>query len=139
MVHEEPCRGSIVVVDDDPVLRQLLDDMLRSEGYCTTLVADGAEVGTAVRDTNPDLIILDLWLERPDSGWQILRALHNNLATRNLPVILYSAHIVTLSELKSTYPEAQYAFITKPFDTDKLLALVQQLLQQSSATRNKRK
>ncbi len=132
MPQWEQCRGSIVVVDDDPVLRLLLDDMLRGEGYCTTLVADGGVVSTVIRDVNPDLVILDLWLERPDSGWRILRELHSNLGTRNLPVILYSAHVITLAELKQTYPEARYEFITKPFDTNTLLALVQELLDQST-------
>jgi DNA-binding response OmpR family regulator len=77
----------VLIVEDDPAARQLMDRFLRREGYQTVLAADGVEgLGQAMAQT-PDLVMLDLAMPRMD-GLRLLRTLRDIDTLRGVPVII---------------------------------------------------
>ena len=77
----------ILVVDDDPNIRQLLQDYLRSMGYGATAVENGVQMKQVINTSHVDLVVLDLMLEGED-GLDITRDLRRE---RGVPVIILSA------------------------------------------------
>jgi len=77
----------VLIVEDDPAARQLMDRFFRREGYQTALAADGVEgLGRAMART-PDLVVLDLAMPRMD-GLRLLRTLRDIDTLRSVPVIV---------------------------------------------------
>jgi DNA-binding response OmpR family regulator len=114
----------IAVVDDDPDFQALLVEIFDDEGYA---VAQHTEADTglpALRRTAPDLIVLDLRLERPTSGWELLRRLRAEPDFRTTPIIVCSADEPFLARHLHELHDQGCAALPKPFDLDHLLALV---------------
>ena len=120
----------LAVVDDDDDLRELLDELFRQEGYRTLQVPDSAGAQAAIRQAQPDVIFLDLWLERQDSGLALLDQLRADPATRHLPVIVCSAITQSLHVQAARVEERGCLVVAKPFDLEDLLAAVRQALSQ---------
>jgi DNA-binding response OmpR family regulator len=108
---------TVLVVEDDPAILDLLDDALREEGYRVRRAVDGVEALEAVREEPPDLVVADVHMPRLDGG-QVVRRLRE----WNLPVILLSAD-------PNWARTPGVAFIQKPFDLDHLLTVVRRLLE----------
>jgi DNA-binding response OmpR family regulator len=114
----------IAVVDDDPDFQALLAEIFDDEGYA---VAQHAEADTglpALRRAAPDLIVLDLRLERPTSGWALLRRLRAEPDFRTTPIIVCSADRGFLAQHAHELRDQGCAILPKPLDLDHLLALV---------------
>src|SRR5215213_8661873 len=92
---EESTRVVILVVEDDPRVRELLVDVLSNEGYDVISAANGDEALTTIGTIWPALITLDLDLPGI-SGAVILQALRQRDETRGLPVVIVSANMVLL-------------------------------------------
>lgn len=122
----------IVVVDDDADVRTMVDAVLTEAGYRTLLIAHGGDAVPVIRQHQPALVILDLWMERIDSGVDILHTLHVDPTTRAIPVIVASAHPFLRPELAGLLDAPQYVFVQKPFPLDDLLQLIARLLTHSS-------
>ncbi len=118
----------IVVVDDDEDIHSVLDLALQEAGYRTRLLGQGAEAAPIIRQAQPALVILDLWMEHIDSGVAILHTLHADPTTRTIPVIVASAHPFMRPELADLLREPQYVFVQKPFPLDTLLQTIAALL-----------
>ncbi len=88
-----------------------------------------------IRDMQPALVIQDIWMERIDSGVRLLHALHENDATRALPVIVCSAHPFMRPELADLLREPHYVFLQKPFSLNDLLSTIATMLRSSVANR----
>ena len=115
------CR--ILVVEDDPTLRLVLQDNLQSEGYQVDAAADGV---SAVRNTQrmtPDLIVLDLTLPDCD-GFELLPVLRQ---TGQVLIIVLTARTQQAEKVKGLALGAD-DYITKPFDPEELLARVRAVL-----------
>ncbi|GAB4471811.1 MAG: hypothetical protein Kow00124_09290 [Anaerolineae bacterium] len=80
----------ILIVDDDDDAREILDTILSSIGYSTRAAGGGQEALTLIRDTLPNLILLDLMMPRM-SGFEVLSRLQGDPRTRRIPVIVVSA------------------------------------------------
>lgn len=80
----------ILIVNDDPQVLTLFSLLLRGEGYHTALYRQGTGAYTLIRQIQPTLVILDIAMERPDAGWQLLDELRRDPATQQLPVLIYS-------------------------------------------------
>lgn len=113
----------ILVADDDPAILDALALILEDGGYEVKTTTDGATLRN-IQQLAPDLLLLDIWL----SGWNgkdICVSLKSDEQTRQIPIILFSAN-------KETKRIAQEAgaddFITKPFDLDNLLTVVERYL-----------
>ena len=126
MAHE-----SILAVEDDEDILQLLKYNLTKEGYRVTGVTSGEEGLQIARSSAPDLILLDLMLPGVD-GLEVCRQLKMDAKTRQVSIIMLTAKgeetdIVTGLELGAD------DYITKPFSTRVLLARVRTVLRRRSA------
>lgn len=110
----------VLIVDDDPSIRALLDELLRDEGHVTVLAADGRSAVDRARETHPDVILMDLMLPVLD-GASAIRVLKNDPTTRDIPVIAMSAGANL--RLHADHLPAD-GVLGKPFDLDTVLAHV---------------
>ncbi|HEV2074543.1 MAG TPA: response regulator [Thermomicrobiales bacterium] len=114
----------ILVVEDQDDVAQLIDVVLKGEGYTVAIARDGAQGLMMSRDWQPDLILMDIMLPGVDGGTLIAR-LRQEPETADLPIIAMSAS----RTLRDRTPELQAdALLSKPFDVDALLVQVQFLL-----------
>jgi two-component system nitrogen regulation response regulator NtrX len=121
MAHE------ILIVDDEPDIRLLIDGLLRDEGYDTRQAADSDAAIAAFRARRPALIVLDVWLQgsRLD-GLGILKALHRE--EPHVPVVMISGH-GTIEMAVTAIQQGAYDFLEKPFQTDRLLLVIRRALE----------
>lgn len=114
----------ILVVEDQEDVAQLIDVVLKGEGYTVAIARDGAQGLMMSRDWDPDLILMDIMLPGVDGGTLISR-LRREKETADLPIIAMSAS----RTLRDRTPELEAdALLSKPFDVDALLVQVQFLL-----------
>jgi CheY-like chemotaxis protein len=123
----ETSRKKILVVDDDASIVRMLRTCLEVAGYDVVAACDGAQALGRVKTDEPNLLILDIMMPRM-SGFETLKALKNSAETRHLPVIFLTAYSTDENLIKSIDLDSQY-FISKPFETNVLLTVVQRLLQ----------
>ena len=79
----------ILVIDDQPCVRELIAEELLQEGYRVNGVDNAAEVGEYLKTTRPDLVLLDLYLKGFE-GWDVLRAIKGQ--DPDLPVLIFTAY-----------------------------------------------
>jgi DNA-binding response OmpR family regulator len=116
----------ILIVDDDPGILDALRVLFESEGYRVQTCEKG-DYAESLRDETgglPDLIVLDVLLSGKD-GRTICRVLKSQEATRDIPVVMISAHPGAEESVKEVGADA---FVAKPFAIDDLLATVETLL-----------
>ncbi len=115
----------ILVVEDDQDILTFLDEVLSDEGYPTERCHDGKRALALVRELQPKLVILDLWLGTTETGWTILEQLRADPATRAVPVIVYSADARALADHAPLFAAECSAVLRKPFRLEQLLAAVE--------------
>jgi len=127
MAHE------ILIVDDEPDIRMLIDGILRDEGYETRQAGDADAAITAFHTRRPSMVVLDIWLQGSSmDGLGILRALHSE--EPQVPVVMISGH-GTIETAVTAIQEGAYDFIEKPFQSDRLLLVVRRALEAASLAR----
>src|ERR1700693_1410650 len=125
---EQPMnRAKIMVVDDDPDLRQALSLRLRANNFDTVNVCDGYSAIAMAQKEHPHLIILDLGLPAGD-GFSVLKNLHDDPALCVIPVIVLTARDPEGNE-KRTLESGAIAFFQKPADNEELLGVIRASLQ----------
>ncbi len=114
---------TILVVDDDSDIREVVSWMLEDEGYCVIGASNGREALDAVQLAAPDAILLDLNMPVMD-GWSFIHAHQADPTCGDVPIILMSAgqRIAQATGLGAA------AFVTKPFDVGVLLGTVASFL-----------
>ena len=110
---------SILVVDDDQSLRELLRLHLSSAGYEVSTAADGIEAGNAVLKSPPDLIITDVNMPHMD-GYTFVEALKADKTLPKIPVIF----LTSMDDFERGRELGAVGYITKPVRADRLLAVV---------------
>jgi len=125
---QPPTRARIVVVEDDAAFQDLLDTVLTAEGYTVLRWTQGAGADAFIRDAQPDLVILDLWLEHPQAGSMVLDLLMGDPATRYIPVIICSAYRQLLGEQEAQLRTHGYLMLDKPYQIETLVEQVRALL-----------
>ncbi len=118
----------ILVVDDDPHIRQLLRDYLREMGYQASDVESGRKLSQIIRSTKVDLVVLDLMLGDED-GLEITRELRR---TSTVPIIILSARGGLLDRILGLEMGAD-DYLPKPFDPRELLAKIKVVLRRTRA------
>lgn len=116
----------VLVVDDDPATRRMLDRMLTSEGYETVFAGNGLEALRMVEHERPDLIFLDLELPGT-SGYEVCRALKADPSKRWIPIVILTGHSATDERLRAWDMDAD-AFLSKPFPLAEASARCRSLL-----------
>jgi two-component system response regulator MprA len=117
----------ILVVDDEPAVRDSLDRALRLEGYHVDLAADGAEALSSLADESPDAVVLDLMMPRVD-GLEVCRRMR--AAGDRTPVLVLTARDAVTDRVKGLDAGAD-DYLVKPFALDELLARLRALLRRS--------
>ncbi|MGZ3235916.1 MAG: response regulator [Burkholderiaceae bacterium] len=118
----------ILLVEDDVMIGEGVQTMLRAEGYIVDLAADGRLADAALSTEHFDLVLLDLGLPGMD-GVEILRRVRAR--GKNLPVIIMTARDAVEDKIKGLDAGAD-DYIVKPFDVDELAARIRSALRRSA-------
>jgi two-component system response regulator MprA len=120
----------ILVVEDDTNIREYLVDAFKEAGYSVKQTADGAEALKMVKDSPPDLIVLDLGIESisGETVCEEVKKMHPDL-----PIIILTAKN-TSTEVVHGFDLGADDYISKPFETDELLARIRTRLKQKGTS-----
>lgn len=118
MIEEE--NKKILIVDDSPIILQILTHLLEDNPYELILARSGEEALRWVREVKPDLVLLDIDMPGID-GYETCRQLKKNKQTADIPVIFISAYTTVESKVKSFAVGGQ-DFISKPVQKKELIA-----------------
>ena len=113
---------TVLVVDDEPVLRTIVREVLHEEGYAVIEAADGRGMLEMMERERPDLVLMDVMMPGVD-GREAYRQLRSRPEHRDIPVVMMSAAIQPHG-LDPTIA----GFVAKPFDITDLVGLVARLL-----------
>ncbi len=130
-------QNTILVVDDDKNICELLRLYLEKEGYAVTLAFDGQDGLLKFRENDPDLILLDVMMPNMD-GWQVCREIRK---TSQCPIIMLSAKSETIDKVLGLELGAD-DYVVKPFDSKEVVARIKAILRRttlSSETENSNK
>ncbi len=116
----------VLVIDDDPVILELLRVNFEIEGFEVVSAGDGREGYERARADRPDLVLSDIMMPRFD-GLQLLRQLKRDPSTKSLPVILLSAKAQN-AEVQQGLELGADDYVTKPFDPLELIDRVNAVL-----------
>jgi CheY-like chemotaxis protein len=106
--------ATVLVVDDEPTIREFLTDVLTDAGYAVRVAPHGRAALTQVAADPPDLVLSDVFMPEMD-GWSLAAELR-----RRFPAV----QVVMMSAYRPDFPIGKMRFIAKPFDLDALLTLV---------------
>ncbi len=123
--------GTVLVVDDDETIRQLMRRILESEGYQVATAADGTEGLLLAREVEPHVIILDVMMPQMD-GWTMLTKLDDDPQTTDIPVVILSM----LSEQHRGFALGAEHYLVKPVDREQLVDILEQYRGGDDAKRN---
>ena len=115
----EGTRGKLLVIDDDPASRELLQRMLEKEGYAVRLAPNGPDGIAAAREDKPDLITLDVMMPSMD-GWAVLSALKTDPATADIPVVM----LTMVEDRPMGYALGATEYVTKPVQKSRVLEAI---------------
>ena len=121
---------SILVVDDEKHIRDLLKQELSESGYLVREASNGKEAINEVRKELPDLIILDVMMPEMN-GFDVAAVLKNDPLTMGVPILILSI----VQDKERGYRLGVDRYLTKPIDTEKLFAEIGSLLEQGKSKR----
>jgi CheY-like chemotaxis protein len=127
--HDMKAR-SIAVLDDDPAFLEVMDDLLRDEGYEVQLIAFSTtqDAYTQISVGFPDLVMLDLRVGDFNNGYDLLKMLRTDQRTARIPVILCTGDAFFLKNKQEMLTRLDAYPLEKPFDIEELLLLLRRLL-----------
>ena len=117
-------RPRVLIVDDDPRLREYVRVNLEAEGYDVREAGSASEGLRALEEESPDLILLDVMMPKVD-GWEMLRRVQERHGVGSIPVIMFSGKADAAEEAASAGAQG---FVGKPFDPKALIDSTKQLL-----------
>ncbi len=126
----QPRHKSVLVVDDDPNIRSLLQQELSEAGYAVRLAEDGRKALALIREETPGLVILDVMMPEMN-GFDVAAVLKNDPATMDIPIIILSI----LEDKERGFRLGVDRYLTKPIDTASLFHEVDALLDQGKSRR----
>jgi len=113
-----------MVVDTDSLFVELLADLFAEAGYQMITCQHSGAAPTIIRREQPDLIVLDTWIEHPDSGLLLLELLRRVPATQAIPVLVCTADSWLLTQDAEHLRSLGCTVLPKPFDLDAFLTMV---------------
>ncbi len=121
----------ILVVDDDPTIRQLLTDVLEMEGYEVSIAVDGLAAVRAVQAASPDFVVLDVMMPGLD-GFGVLEAVRAQ-GGEPVPVLMLTAAAEPGANARAWSSGVDY-YLAKPFTADAVLDVIDRVLAGRSST-----
>ena len=113
---------TVLIVDDDPAVHDVLSATLGREGYVLLHARDGAEALAIMRKAPPDIVTLDVQMPKID-GWSVLGIMKSEPALEHIPVIM----LTIVDDRNLGFSLGASEFMTKPIDRNKLTALLRKL------------
>jgi len=135
--NEQPKRPTALVVDDDPVLRPLLCEVLQRAGFVVEEAEEGEQALSLFRRTRPDIVLLDVMLPRMD-GFTLCATLRTLPGGEHTPVLVVTG-LGDTESIRRAYEVGATDFITKPLNWDILSHRVRYMLRASRAIEDLRK
>ncbi|MGM3308329.1 response regulator [Anabaena sp. WFMT] len=123
-------RKTILVVDDDLNIRELLRQQLENEGYNVREAKDGVDAIHQIKTSRPDLILLDVMMPQIN-GFDVAAVLKNDPQTADIPIIMLSI----IEDKERGYHIGIDRYLTKPINTEKLLGEIGSLLSQGTSSK----
>lgn len=123
MTEPVDCTHILAMNESDDVL-ELFRELLEEEGYRVTTQSYVDKDLDAIRDLNPDLIILDYMWDHEDSGWALLQMAKMSRKTKSIPIVLCTGAVKQVSELEAHLLDMKIRVVLKPFDIDHLLEVI---------------
>ncbi|MEQ9235841.1 response regulator transcription factor [Coleofasciculus sp. E2-BRE-01] len=125
--------AQLLLVDDEPGIRESVPAYLEEVGGFTVDVASNAnDAWQMLQQKTPDLVITDIMMPQVD-GYQFLKKLREDPRFKSLPVVFLTARGMTTDRIQG-YQAGCDAYLSKPFDTDELVAIVENLLERRATT-----
>jgi DNA-binding NarL/FixJ family response regulator len=122
----------LLVVDDEPNLLRAVEACLRAEGFDVTTARSGAEALVRVARTVPDLLVSDIRMPGMD-GYALARQLRASSRTALVPIVFLTAKDETADRIEG-FRVGVDAYLTKPFEPDELVAVIQSILNRVERT-----
>jgi DNA-binding NtrC family response regulator len=120
----------ILVVDDEPDIRNILQDILQDEGYSVSVAENADQARIRFREDQPNLVLLDIWMPNED-GISVLKSWVESDVLDATPVVMISGH-GTVENAVEAVKLGAYDFLEKPLSTGKLLLSVERGLENAS-------
>lgn len=117
---------TLLIVDDEPGIVEMLQSGLQRKGYRVITALDGPSALEQMSDEKPDLVMLDIAMPGM-TGWEVLDRIESNPATAGTPVIMLTALKTDLDMIRGLEKGA-IDYITKPFDLQHLISVVHMIL-----------
>lgn len=125
---------TILIVDDEPGIRQMLHFALSNAGFETTEAADVSQAITLVGDKKPDLVLID-WMLPGLSGVELARRLKRDSRTEEIPIIMLTAKDDEADKVRGLDVGAD-DYVTKPFSTRELIARIRAVLRRRGSVQH---
>jgi two-component system, OmpR family, response regulator len=127
---ESQAGTNLLVVDDEPTVRELLAATLRFAGFTVTAASTGTEALEAAERSAPDLVLLDVMLPDMD-GFEVIRQLRERpVAAQDVPVLFLTARDEPSDKINGLTLGAD-DYVTKPFDPEELIARIRAVLRRT--------
>lgn len=126
--------AQLLLVDDEPGLREAVQAYLEDSGFEVHVASNAQEGWELLQQISPDLVISDIMMPQVD-GYQFLQQLRDDPRFQALPVIFLTARGMTADRIQG-YQAGCDAYLSKPFDPDELVAIVENLLKRQAANRD---
>ena len=126
----------ILIVDDEPDIRDLVSGILSDEGFSTRMAATGERALEEIASRQPHLLVLDVWLGDPQyDGLKLLQLIKKT--NPDLPIVMISGH-GTVETAVTAIKLGAYDFIEKPFKMDRLLLVIARALEAAALRQENR-
>ncbi len=123
---------ALLIVEDAPEVLQMLDQILRLNGYTVMTARNGQEALAAIEKQQPDLVVTDILMPKID-GFSLIYRLRTDAKTRNIPVVFLTATYVSGDDRDFATTIGATRFVQKPIDTREFLEMIVELLNQPQA------
>jgi len=117
---------TILVAEDDPETRLILQQGLVRAGYRVIIAEDGEQALERFREYKPDLVLLDVEMPRLN-GWEVLERLKSGWRSRKVPVMMVTGKTSDEDKIKGYEMGVDY-YVTKPFNIQRLLPIIRNLV-----------
>lgn len=121
----------LLLVDDEPGLREAVQAYLEDSGFVVHVASNATDGWDFLQRISPDLVITDIMMPQVD-GYQFLKQLRGDPRFQSLPVVFLTARGMTSDRIQG-YQAGCDAYLSKPFDPDELVAIVENLLSRRTA------
>jgi signal transduction histidine kinase/ActR/RegA family two-component response regulator len=122
LAASQSCRGTVLVIDDDPTARDLMTTYLTDKGFAVETAASGVDGLRRARELRPAAIILDILMPDID-GWTVLAALKGEPELADIPVVI----VTIVDEQRRSIALGAAGYLTKPIDRERLVAILSRL------------